>query len=87
MENIKLSADVKLARYYQEVIKNGIHTVRISDIDYLELGHILTKAINYYKLDIRTDLDIGGEVVIFQKNNQTIKSDDRLERLGVENVK
>lgn len=87
MENFKLSADVKLARYYQEVIKNGVHTASISNIDYLELGHILTKAINYYKLDIRTDLDISGEVIIFQKTKQTIKSDNRLERFGVENVK
>lgn len=85
-EDLSISRDVKLARYYQEVIKYGTHTVRFADIDYLELGHILTKAIKYYKLDIRTDLDISGDVVIFQKTKQTIKSDDRLERYMIMNL-
>lgn len=86
VENIKLSADLKLARYYQEVMKKGICRVDLSEIDYLELEHILAKAITYYKLDVRTDLNISDDI-FFQKNNKTIKSDDRLERLGVEDVK
>lgn len=85
-EDLSISRDVKLARYYQEVIKYGTHTVRLADVDYLELEHILTKAIHFYKLDIRTDLDISGDVVIFQKTKQTIKSDDRLERYMIMNL-